>query len=252
MSPQVKFADVPSDLQQVGLVKFEILASGLRVSDQVRQFVARAKGPIRTRSGASGGLDMILPHDVHVNSPINERFAAQSELLLEVENEHLVVKRGEETLFPVSLQPTPRYYGLHTSDNMPMIKVGQMCSGDRFCYGMTGAFCFFWRSDRRCRFCSIGLNQDKDASQKSVSQMLETLSEAVRDPELPAKHVLIGGGTPVGEDMGAVLAAELCREIKKYFDLSCYVMITAPLRDYYIDLLHDAGADELGIKHGTL
>lgn len=129
-----------------------------------------------------------------------------------------------------------------------MHKVGQMCSGDRFCYGMTGPYCRFWKTDTRCRFCSIGLNRERDASGKTIAQLVETLSIAVNDPRLPAKHVLIGGGTPDSDDMGAVQAAEICAVIKKHFNLSCYVMICAPLRNEYIKRLFDSGADELGMN----
>lgn len=248
MGPKEKPLEMPEDLKRIGLIKFEIFASGLKVSDQAWQLVARAKGPIRTRSGASGGLDIVLPHQVHINCPVNERFASQSQLLLDVEDGGLVIKRGQQTLCEAKLQPVPKYYALTTSDGVPMVKIGQLCTGDRFCYGMTGPYCFFWKANRRCKFCSIGLNKDRDAARKTVSQMLESLAAAVEDPAIPARHVLIGGGTPNVEDMGAILAAELCEAIKKRFDVSCYVMICAPSKNEFIDILWRAGADELGMN----
>jgi hypothetical protein len=78
--------------------------------------------------------------------------------------------------------------------------------------------------------------------------MLEALTMAAQDPVVPARHVLLGGGTPNVDDMGAVLAAELCKAIKKRLDLSCYVMISAPSKNEYIDLLWEAGVDELGMN----
>jgi len=240
--------EIPSDLKNIGLLKFELLTSGLKVSATARYYMERAKRPIRTRSGASGGLDIVLPHDVHVNAPVDERFASQSPLFLDHVSDKLVIRRGDEILTQVELQPIPRYYSLHTSDGVPMVKVGQMCSGDRFCYGMTGPYCRFWKPELRCKFCSIGLNEDRDASRKTIEQMLEALACAVDDPNIPARHVLIGGGTPLGEDMGAVLASKLCYAIKKHFGLSCYVMICAPLKNEYIDMLRDSGADELGMN----
>lgn len=248
MSTKAHQMQISDELKEVGLLKFELLASGVSVSPGARHYLEGAKRPTRTRSGASGGLDIVLPHDVHVNVPLHEKFASQSSLTLDCVLEKLVVRRGEDILAPVELQPIPQYYSLHTSDGFPMVKIGQMCSGDRFCYGMTGAYCWFWKRERRCKYCSIGLNQDRDTSQKTKQQMLEALARAVDDPCTPAKHVLIGGGTPKGEDMGAILASELCQAIKKHFELSCYVMISAPLKNEYIDMLHDAGADELGMN----
>jgi hypothetical protein len=239
---------ITEELKRLGLIKFEILASGLRVSDRAWQFVRRSKGPIRTRSGASGGLDIILPHDIYVNSPINERFASQSRLVLDAVKGTLVVKEDGHILCTAELQPLPHYYELETSDGTPMVEIGQLCSGDRFCYGIKGAYCFFWQHEKRCKFCSIGLNRDRDASRKTVDQMMETLAAAVSDPSIPAKHVLLGGGTPNIEDMGAVLIADLCEAIKKRFDLSCYAMLSAPSKNEYIDMLWQAGVDEIGIN----
>ena len=72
--------EIPEELKRIGLIKFEILASGLKVSDEAWEYMAGAKTPIRTRSGASGGLDLILPYEVHVKlsgyRAICVRFAA--------------------------------------------------------------------------------------------------------------------------------------------------------------------------------
>jgi len=239
---------ISEELRQIGLLKFEILATGLRVSDRAWRCIGQAKKPVRTRSGASGGLDVILPHDIHVNCPIKERFAQHSALLLDVSEDGLVITRGGQTLCDAQLQPEPRYYSQTTSDGVPMRAIGQMCSGDRFCYGMTGPNCALWAIDMRCKFCSIGLNRPHDAAQKTTTQLLETLEAAIEDPILPARHVLLGGGTVNLEDMGAVLAANLCSEIKARFAISCYVMISAPQKDEYIDLLRQSGADELGMN----
>jgi|SRR5579863_2016027 len=236
------------EIKSVGLLKFELLASGIRISPQAERFLKGAKRPIRTRSGSSGGLDIVLPQNVHVNAPVNEQFASNSPLTLDCVSDKLIIRRGEDILTQAELQPIPGYYNLRTQEGMPMVKVAQMCSGDRFCYGMTGPYCWFWKRDRRCKYCSIGLNKDRDASRKVVDQLLEVLAVATEDPTIPAKHVLIGGGTPDGEDMGAVRASELCKSIKKRFNLSCYVMICAPLENKYIDMLYDAGADELGMN----
>ena len=239
---------IPFELQEIGLLKFEILASGLCVSEQARRLLEDSKRPIRTRSGASGGLDIVLPYDVHVNAPVLESFSRESSLALDVRNDDLVVCRSSEVLCSAELQPVPAYYSRATVSGAPMVQVGQMCSGDRFCYGMTGPYCIFWKAGQRCLFCSIGLNRKDDAPDKDIDSLLETLEAAVEDPRIPARHVLIGGGTPNTRDMGAVLAARLCRAIKKRFSLSCYVMICAPSENNYIDMLWDSGADELGMN----
>lgn len=246
--PKDRFVEIPESILKIGLIKFEILASGIKISQEAQQYVAKAKLPIRTRSGASGGLDIILAHDIFVNCPVNENFARESRLLLDIEDNQLIIKDEQKILCKAELQPSPQYYGEYTTDGVPMVHIGQLCSGDRFCYGMTGPYCRFWRQKNRCKFCSIGLSKGKDSFNKTIEQMLEALSRAIHDPLVPAKHILLGGGTPSSDDMGAILAAKLCNAIKKQFNLSCYTMIAAPLKNKYIDLLFEAQVDELGMN----
>lgn len=236
-------------IRRLAMIKFELLARGIRISDEADERFWNVKNPMRTRSGASGGLDVLLPHDVYVNAPTKEKFVRESPMVLEFKNSEFFISKGGEYLCPTELLPVPLYYEKRTKDGSEyMSRIGQMCNADRFCYGMTGPGCQFWHQERRCRFCSIGDNYDGDAARKKAKHMIEVLGEAISDPRQPAKHVMLGGGTPPGEDMGAVLASELCREIKAHFNISVYVMIAAPLKNHYIDMLHDAGVDELGMN----
>lgn len=239
----------PMTLDELGRLKFRVLTEGCRIDESAHERITRKyKEPIRTRSGSSGGLDLVLPNDIHVNCPVNESFAGHSSVVLQGTTDRLFLVQQGYPPVPVELQPRPHLYDLYTTSGTPMIKVAQMCSGDRLCIGMTGPYCFFWKPERRCRFCSIGLNAGSDASQKSIEDIVEVAEAAVRDPLLPARHILVGGGTPDGEDMGALLAAQICRALRAKVSVSIYVMITAPLKNQYIDLLKESGADELGMN----
>lgn len=239
----------PQQLREIALLKFELLSSGMSISASALHELKYRKYPIRTRSGASGGLDVILPHQVYVNVPVEETFAAHSSIRLDYEGNDFVLKKEEETISTIQVQPKPLYYNDKTSDGTEdLVRIGQICSGDRFCYGMTGPGCRFWGSANRCKFCSIGHNYRADAAHKKEQHLLEALERSIHDPILPAKHVLLGGGTPPTDDMGAVLASRLCSAIKKRFNISVYVMIAAPIKNEYIDMLCDSGADELGMN----
>jgi hypothetical protein len=246
-----------SPLTLESLLKFEILATGLRVTSSAKDFLIgrdetkKAKLPIRTRSGVSGGLDLYLGQDVFVNAPTEESFASDSEVALDcTHGTKLVVRRGDDELLIPEPLPEPQFYSQVTADRSQSLRrIAQMCSPDRLCYGMTGPGCSFWHPDAVCRYCSIGQNYEADAVKKQARHLLEVVRAAVQDPLRPAKHLLLGGGTPPGEDMGALLAADLCRKVKQEFpDLSIYVMIVAPLHDHYIDALFDSGVDELGLN----
>jgi hypothetical protein len=74
---------ISREFKTIGLLKFELLAAGLQVSSVAQQYVSTAKYPLRTRSGSSGGLDIILPFDIYVNAPTEEKFASRSPLILD-------------------------------------------------------------------------------------------------------------------------------------------------------------------------
>ncbi len=240
---------IVTERQTLTKLKFDLLASGMRVSDRALSQLDGFKNPIRARSGASGGLDVILSKDVYVNVPVNENFAKLSPFKLDYNGETFILRDATSILRTVQLLPIPKYYELKTADKSEdMVRIGQMCSPDRFCYGMTGPGCYFWSSEKRCKFCSIGNNYSADASKKKEKHLLEVIQRAVNDNAHPAKHILIGGGTSPGQDMGATLASRLTRKIKKEFDISIYVMIAAPLKNEYLDELYNSGVDELGIN----
>lgn len=237
------------EVGKIALAKLEMLATGLRLTPSAIEFSKTLKNPIRTRSGVSGGLDLILPFDIHVNAPVGESYAKESHLFLDYSADTgFVILRDSEHISSVELQSNPLYYDKKTKSGKSMKTIGQMCSGDRFCYGMTGPYCRYWRPELRCKYCSIGYNKGEDASQKQIDELLETLEEAINDPLIPAKHILLGGGTPNTDDMGASLASKYAKAIKRRFNISIYVMIAAPLRNEYIDEIFDSGADELGMN----
>lgn len=231
----------------LALLKYEILARGIRLTERGRAAISVRKPPIRTRSGVSGGVDVVLPQDVHVNCPVTESYSRASDLELDWDDAGFHILRKGERIEEVEVLPRPAYYDWDASDGTPLVEIGQLCNGDRICIGMT-RHCYFWKREWRCKFCSIGLNVPNEAPRKTPENIAEAVETAAKDPILAARHVLIGGGTPPGEDRGAVFAAEACRAIKERLDISVYVMIVAPANNGYIDLLKEAGVDELGMN----
>lgn len=231
----------------LGRLKFEILAKGVDVSAEAGRRLTGFKPPIRTRSGVSGGIDIALPQHVYVNCPIGERPSRTSDLVLDWAEDAFFIRRGRELLQQVRVLPRPTYYDGVASDGARFVDIGQLCSGDRICIGMT-RHCFFWKREIRCKFCSIGLNARREAAFKTPENVAEAVLAAAHDPLAPARHVLIGGGTPLGEDRGALQAAALCQAIKARIDIPVYVMIVPPDDDAYLEVLRDAGVDELGMN----
>lgn len=230
---------------EMARLKVRLLAEGLRV-ELGTNLSGSLRPALRTRSGSCGGLDLILPDGSWVNAPMKERFAQRSSLRL-VEEDGSPWLADEAMRVPVELAPAPAYYQLTTSAGRPMKRIGQLCS-DRIGVGITNN-CTYWRSEaERCKFCSIGLNVRDERSRKAPQDVLEAVLAAIDDSQAPARHVLLGGGTPDGDDAGAREIAELASLIKRHCDVSIYAMIAPPSDLGYLALLADAGVDEIGVN----
>jgi len=245
-------------LGELGRLKFNLLSQGARLTAGAEEFLFSARDGrrtgtsiLRTRSGVSGGLDIALDVKlgVYVNVPVREALVESSPYRFEALNGMLRLAGPGDDRHDVIAMPEPDYYSRMASDGTTLLsRIAQMCSPDRLCFGMTGPGCSFWSRKKRCAYCSIGYNYNADASHKLERQFLEVVEQARADTIRPASHLLIGGGTPPGVDMGASMAARLTRAIKVRYDMPVYVMIAAPLADEYIDELFEAGVDELGMN----
>jgi Radical SAM superfamily len=241
-----------ADLIHSARTKLHLLADGLKISPAAAQVLdRRAKRRLRVRSGSCGGLDLILPGGIYVNAPVDEHFAATSEFSLRADGENLSVFHPHDGLrLSVDAVPEPAYYTGRARSGRVLQQIGQLCS-DRLGIGLTNA-CVYWASEQtRCKFCSIGLNvrTGHEIGRKPLDDVLDTVAAAVEDPVVSARHVLLGGGTPAGDDAGGRSIAEAAREIKRRHPaLEVYAMIAPPDDLGVIDLLVESGVDELGVN----
>lgn len=228
----------------------ELLVSGVRVPDRLP---IGSKIPHRVRSGSCGGLDLVLPDGRYVNAPVNEHFVTQSAFRLRLDEEDRATVINDETgeSIPVSIPKAPEYYDHAVcSSGRKMAQVGQICS-DRLGIGITNRCTFWSHKSERCRFCSIGLNVESGAEvrNKDVLEIVELVDVAVEDPVLPARHILLGGGTPPGSDAGARAMAQATEKIKeRHPDIPVYAMMVPPADERWIVRLREAGVDELGMN----
>ncbi len=231
-------------------LKTAILAEGLRVTESARPVLAYAAKPmLRVRSGSCGGLDVVLSDGTYVNCPVRERFAADSPLTLVADGGELVI-HDTRARFPdvvAAALPTPAYYGLSATDGTPLHRTGQLCS-DRLGVGLTNICTYYRSKSSRCRFCSIGHNVSDEQSTKRLGSILEAVAAAYTDPVVPARHLLLGGGTPDGTDAGALAMAETARAIKRQWSQPIYAMLAPPRDLAYLDILRDSGVEEVAMN----
>lgn len=242
-------ASAPSDaeVRNLARLKFGLITRGVRIDPAAEGLMTGGKTPIRTRSGVSGGMDLVLPHGVHVVAPHAEPHVAESPFILRNRGGRLALDEHDGWSGDIGLVARPAFYHQSLQDGSPVNSVGQLCSPDRLCIGMT-RHCVFWKKERRCTFCTIGSNVAAEHREKTIVNIVETVRIAASDPIQPARHILIGGGTPNDEDRGAVFAAEVSAAIKAVIDIPIYVMIAPPSDLDDVRRLHDAGVDELGMN----
>ena len=199
-------------------LKTALLSYGIRLSGLLRQnFKETVRPALRVRSGSCGGLDIILPGGVYVNCPINEHFAQHSPYSLVSSAEGFILQGPGGIDYPISLLPMPDYYRKTNHHGEPLSSIGQLC-GDRLGIGLTND-CIYWRNpSERCKFCSIGLNLKTETRRKTFDDILEVVDAALNDSISPARHILLGGGTPVGPDAGALVVAEIAQAIRSRWE----------------------------------
>ncbi|MDG4595145.1 MAG: radical SAM protein [Candidatus Contendobacter sp.] len=141
----------------------------------------------------------------------------------------------------------PDYYRQTSRNGEALSSIGQLC-GDRLGIGLTND-CIYWRHpSERCKFCSIGLNLKTETRRKTFNDIIEVIDAALNDSVSPARHILLGGGTPSGPDAGALGIAQIARAIRMQWDVPIYAMIAAPLHNDVLYELHHAGVTELGMN----
>lgn len=235
------------DDETILAIKFELLGQGLAVGDRAWDWILETgKAPQRVRSGASNGLDMVLPGGHWVNAPLHPPHDHTEGPLLEREGDGFVVTSVfRKIAIPVEIAPRPAYYRQFTRSGRRMDRIGQM-SGDRIGFGLSNG-CYFWKKERRCGFCSIGLNTDEEFALKPLDDIRDTLTAAIRDPLLPARHLLLSGGTLRDEDWGIARFATAARRLRNEFGLPIYVM-TVPTGADELRSLKQAGVTEVAIN----
>jgi hypothetical protein len=241
------------------LLRLELLAQGIKVDPNFSaQLGSALKEPLWTRTGpTSTGIDLMLEKGMYVSPAIEgERFPyhyKNSPFLLTTEGREGVIKKNGLTVQRVKPFPRPSFYGKVTKSGHPMEKIG-VVAGDFLAIAIDNR-CWFWgfyRDDelvnykeRQCKFCGIGLSMKRDELyRKSKEDILEVVGAAVEGGDV--KHIGLNAGTMEPPGRGHEEYAEIVAAIKERYDVWVRLSICPPEDEKYIDILYDAGADQIG------
>ena len=242
------------------LLRLELLSSGIRVDPEFsKQLGGMLKEPLWTRTGpTSTGIDLMLEKNHYVSPAIEgERFTyhyKNSPFLLTVDDQKKpVIQKNEKVIQRVRPFTRPSYYGKKTSSGVPMEKIG-VVTGDFLAIAIDNR-CWFWGfyrdeelvnyKEKQCKFCGIGLSMKRDELyRKSKEEILEVLEAAIEGNDI--RHLGINAGTFPPPGRGHEEYAEIISEVKSRFDIWFRLSICPPEDEKYVDLLFEAGADQVG------
>ena len=162
-------------------LEIDLFCRGMVVPSGVSLEGARAVS--RTRAGLGSGLEVAIPtgsslkHEVWVNVPVDERFAARSPYRLaggRAEGYRIIDDRAVAQ-YPVRLPEAPSWYARETSRGVPMTRVGVMQGTYLAIYA--NPVCAFWQASPslKCRFCTTGdIVGTHESDVKSIDDVVET------------------------------------------------------------------------------
>jgi hypothetical protein len=175
-------------------LKLYLFSRGLKISESANNaWQEFFPGPLTLGEYAStSGVCIRTSDDIYINAPVSEYFATKSEALLVYEDQFFIeIRRERFIVFPI---PVPKYHDqLYKDQNLviPYTELG-VTHTDRIRIQPIGGC--VWD----CLFCD---SWTTNYSKKPLQGLQEVIEIAINDQLLPARHVLISGGTPYPEDI---------------------------------------------------
>jgi Radical SAM superfamily len=185
-------------LTPVQRLKLALFTDGLATSTAARRELSggEERRPLTLADYAStSGISIELEGGIWVNAPIqdfNPNFVHAPPHRLEVEDGEFFVRSGELRVRARPL-PVPSYHDQLNRWGEPYRSLA-ITHTDRVRISPVEGCAI------ACQFCD--LPYEFRYRTKSVEALVDSVDRAVRDPLLPARHVLISGGTPRGKDYG--------------------------------------------------
>lgn len=222
-----------------GLLKLDLALRGTRLDDSVRQPLDALRVS-RARDGAGSNLELILPEDVLVSIPLEERFAQHTPYVLSAEGERFWVATNGERC-EVRIVPPPVYYEKTTRSGLALWRVGTVYGGHIAIN--PAAACGLTRTGVPCRFCHAGARVEKREAPLEVADVVETVDAAFAEGVIEFVYLHIGHVQ--GDDAGASFLQPYVHAIKKHFDTLVAVQLAPPADNHWIDRTYAMGVDAL-------
>jgi hypothetical protein len=220
-----------SRLNELEKLKLELFTNGMKLTSRAKQAINEGMNipeeirlahdiknqPLTLAEFAStSGIPLRLGlSDIWVNTPIpefNPNFVNDTSYQLEFDGDQftLISLMSEVRVHPV---PVPLYHGSVNSRGIPYTNF-TVTHVDRARTSPIDGCSF------SCGFCDSSLTP---YSTRDVEEIISSLNVAISDPVLPARHILISGGTP--------------RKSDYVYELEVYQRVCESFKDFDVDIM---------------
>ena len=227
-------------------LKLELAARGVVLDPSVRVHATSLR-PTTGADAVARSLDLVLPDEVWVSAPVEERATAGSPFRLLADGERFFLARhdpdGAETVrIEVRAVPQPRFYERRTARGTPMWRVAAV-HGSHLVINPAGA-CGFGLRGSPCRFCVEGarVTAERDAA-APVEDVLEVIRAAF--DEGAAEFVYFNSGFFDADDGGIGFLAPYIEAVRRHFDTLIATQVHPPRDNRWVDRTYAMGVDAL-------
>lgn len=230
-------------LTPVQRLKLQLMTDGLAVSDRAMNELSRQGSRPLTMAdyATTSGISLKLPGEIWVNAPIQEHnsnfITTPPPHLLDFSESGFSIRSSEEefTAWPL---PVPDYHDQVNSSEEEYTSYAVTHTDRVRISPIVGC-------GMVCKFCD--LPYEFRYRRKRIDGLIDSIQRALDDKALPARHVLISGGTPKGEDIDYLRA--VYRAVAEAFPTHPVDIMMVPLPNLLDPKsLHDQGIQGLSIN----
>jgi hypothetical protein len=184
-------------------VKTVALAQGLRIQGDALADLGGSDAVTVHEYPTTGGITLVLEQEVLINAPFDEPYCTDSPLELLRSKESFALRLDDAIVPVLGVLPLPGYLSAVDREGHAVADVA-MSHSDRVRLSPIDGCAF------DCSFCDMGGRY----LPRSPEQIIAALEIALADDALPARHILVSGGSP-----GWALAEQ------NYFKDACIAVI---------------------------
>ncbi|NDV22940.1 radical SAM protein [Desulfovibrio sp. JC022] len=219
--------------------KFYLLTKGLKITEEATKIVERSTLEFAFSKGIAGGIDLILPYNIHVSAPILEKYTHESGYKLTAINSTLYLSHHGIELYPVEFISSPQFP--KNEKGIILSKYGKIYT-DRLGISIVKG-CKFAMLDEGCRFCEIG--KANSISFNSIQDVKQLIDYCEANELINFKHILLTGGCAFDEMWSKLIS--FIKEISAHTNRPIYYM-TPPVSEARLEEVKECGVSEIGMN----